>query len=95
MLTFTYRIESAIPWVDVVEEPDNEPNRTAGQTLGEQGNHTVSDPIDIDEFTREWTLTFPSVEAWQEYKTQVIDNTSDTSFANDGFNITVVSTPDD
>ena len=90
-LEFTYRITSDIPWVDVVEQPDKNEVRAAGQNLVASGNHAVSDPIDIDANTKEWTLTFSSYSAWEEYKSIIIDGTSDVM--NPGFTVQVIATP--
>ena len=93
MPTFTYRITSTIPWADVVEEPDNADAISAGQTLVASGNHTVSAPIDIDAYNREWTLTFPDMAAWEEYKAAVLQiGTYDV--VKPGFSAFVVSSPD-
>ena len=91
-LEFTYRITSTIPWSEVADDPDTEESRSAGQRLGDEGNHVVSLPIDIDDYTKEWTLTFPSVEAWQEYEAVVINGTSEEKM-NTGFTVSVVSMP--
>ncbi len=91
-LEFTYRITSDIPWADVVEQPDKSEVSTAGQNLIASGNHVVSDPVDVDANTREWTLTFPSYAAWEEYKAVIIDgNNSQTT--NTGFTVHVIAVP--
>jgi len=91
-LEFTYRITSTIPWSEVAEDPDTEELRSAGQILVDNGNHVVSLPIDIDDYTREWTLAFPSIEAWEEYESVVINGTSEEKM-NTGLTVSVVSAP--
>ena len=94
MPTFTYRIQSPIVWSSVVEDADRDEVRSAGENLVAQGNHTVSGPADIDEYTREWVLTFPDMAAWNTYKASIItSNNGDT--LKPGYSVIVVSTPDD
>lgn len=92
-LEFTYRITSDIPWADITENPDDDSNRVAGENLVAGGNHTVSEPVIIDDYTREWTLTFADLSAWETYKATVIEGTSDAPYANPGFTAFVISTP--
>lgn len=89
-LEFTYRIISDIPWADVAESPDKIEVSTIGQDLIAQGNHTVSLPVDIDTYTREWTLTFSSYQAWEAYNEAIV---IDENVINPGFTAFVISTP--
>lgn len=90
-LEFTYRIVSETPWAEVVVEPDKAEVVSAGQQLMEAGNHTVAGPVEIDEFTREWTLTFPSLEAWNEYSAAVLSDP--TGSLQPGFSAITVAIP--
>jgi hypothetical protein len=92
-LNFTYRIRSNIAWVDVVEEPDKEEVTSNGLSLIDQGNHTVSDPVVVDDYTKEWTLTFPTFAAWEHYNDVMFSSTSRSDTTKDGFTVSVVSVP--
>lgn len=67
MPDWVYRIKSDIPWTDVTEEPEIDDATTVGQEEQAAGNHTVSGPVKIDEYTREYTLTFETEEAWDSW----------------------------
>ena len=67
MAIWTYRIVSSIPWSDVTEEPDTDEATNVGQEEQAAGNHTVSGPVEIDEYTREYSLTFETEEAWNAW----------------------------
>tara|TARA_B100000902_G_scaffold82307_2_gene86891 strand:- start:595 stop:897 length:303 start_codon:yes stop_codon:yes gene_type:complete len=98
-IEFTYGFKSAVPYDDLLVEPDTDSSISIGQQLLAAGNHTVSEPTIIDDYTREWTLTFPDSAAWTLYKDQVVEGENRTK--NDAKGVTygitgyAVKTPDD
>lgn len=79
-IEFTYRFTSStVPYDDLTVEPDPDSAISVGQQLLAEGNHTVSEPKIIDEYTKEWTLTFPDSDAWITYKDAVLSLNYDTA----------------
>ena len=92
MADWVYRITSDIPWADVTEEPDIDDATALGQDEQSAGNHTVSGPVEIDEYTREYTLTFETEEAWDSWCNKIKE--LDVDPHKDGFSSQPVD-PDD
>tara|TARA_Y100000004_G_scaffold196985_1_gene269113 strand:+ start:5594 stop:5905 length:312 start_codon:yes stop_codon:yes gene_type:complete len=97
-IQFTYGFKSDVPWADLTTEPDTDSAISIGQQLLAEGNHTVSEPTIVDDFTREWTLTFPDSDAWIRYKNAVLSSEVDSNqmatAANKGLEPYAVKTPD-
>lgn len=70
MPDWVYRIRSEnMPWSEVSEEPMEDAVQEEGAQLLAANNHVHSGPVEIDEYTREYTLTFESEDKWNEFCT--------------------------
>lgn len=98
-IEFTYGFKSTIPYDDLTIEPDTDSSISQGQKLLADGNHTVSEPTEIDEYTREWTLTFPDSDAWILYRDTIVKGENrqknDAKGLENGLVGYAVKTPDD
>ena len=98
-IEFTYGFKSTIPYDELTIEPDTDSSISLGQQLLAAGNHTVSEPTIIDEYTREWTLTFPDSDAWILYKDTILEGpvktNQDTKSINDQIINYDIQRPDD
>lgn len=98
-IEFTYGFRSTVPYDDLTIEPDTDSSISAGQQLLANGNHTVSEPTIIDDYTREWTLTFPDSDAWILYRDTIVKGENreknDAKGLANGLEGYAVKTPDD
>jgi len=68
MVDWVYRIRSdTFAWSEITEEPMQDSVQEQGAQLLAADNHVHSGPVEIDEFTREYTLSFSSEENWNEF----------------------------
>jgi len=91
MPSYTYTITSEIPWSEVVGTPDESAAAQKGRELRDAGYFTERDPVDIDEYTRQYTLDFIATdtttaeESYQYWRQQIIENINEGERISAGF----------